>query len=88
MTNLDIVRIPIDQFVCDGCNTAITDIEFVCIEEIAYLLEHGLYCAHCHERYYSEEKPIRIYLKGQIITDLSKEMCIGSIEEFDPEKHR
>lgn len=93
---MDIERIPIDQYVRDSCNEAVTDADYRVIQPYALMYDHGLYCPCCDERLTryveeaGEEKPVpkRIYVSGQAITYLSREMWIGSIEQFDPERHR
>lgn len=91
-------RIPIDRYVCDSCNGPLTtdDGAYVVTESYAVRYEHGLYCPRCAAslvRYREEarekpEAPLRVYLLGEVVDDLSRELYISSLEEFDPEEHR
>lgn len=93
---MDIERIPIDQYVCDSCNDAITDSDYKVILPYAILYDHGLYCPRCDEQLtkYAEQsgevKPVpkRIYVADEVISDLSREMWVGPVEPFDPKEHR
>lgn len=99
---VDIARIPIDRYVCDSCNGPLTtdDGTFVVLVPYAVRYEHGLYCGSCAGRLVAKammyakgagerpEAPVRVYLLGEAIDDLSRELCISSFEEFDPEEHR
>jgi hypothetical protein len=95
---VDIESIPIDRYVCDSCNDPLTpdNRTFVVIVSFCVRYEHGLYCPQCaaklvgyrqkaHEK---PESPLRVYLLGEVIDDLSRELCISSFEVFDPEEHR
>src|SRR5690606_4718642 len=91
-------RIPIDRYVCDSCNGPLTtdNDSFVVITSYAVRYEHGLYCPQCagrlvrcrEEAKEKPEAPLRVYLLGEAVDDLSRELCISSLEEFDPEQHR
>lgn len=93
---MDIQRIPIDRYVCDSCNDAITDTDYRVVQACAVLYDHGLYCPRCSNRlemYAGQDggytpEPVRLYYRGQVIEDLSREIRIGSSEDyFDPEEH-
>jgi hypothetical protein len=85
---MDVVRIPVDRFVCDSCNGAITNTGYRVVHAMACLLDHGLYCPACYSKYFRAEKPLRVYWQGEVITDLSREISISAVDEFDPEDHR
>ncbi len=87
---MDRTVIPKDCAVCDSCNIALTDSEFIATE-YSFWYEGWLYCDNCHKKYKpaKDQKLIMEIQKGQDLskTELAKPIVLefGNKDEFDKE---
>ena len=74
--------IPKDCFLCDLCNKALSDGNFIATEE-SWWYEGWLYCLECKERHKPKHKLIQVLRKGE---DYSKsELALPIVMEFGDE---
>lgn len=79
--------VPISQFVCDICQQAVTDTTFKTNQDV-YSTERRLYCSKCWNETPKDEKVLRVYIKGEEIDDIPREIKLLSLVPWNEEELR
>lgn len=79
--------VPISQTNCDICQKAVTDTAFKANQDV-YSTEKRLYCSKCWDKTPKDEKVLRVYIKGEEIDDIPREIKLWSLEPWNEEEMR